>query len=130
MIKKISSVLLIMLISVSFISCGADNGGKESAPSYSFTQKSTLIHNYFKEKLPDYDFKNEPVEKYRDGVSYTLSVSCSLKEFQKYVKKLKKAGFEENITEAETYFSANTADGYFVEAMYVVDMLTVSVKKT
>ena len=129
MIKKISSLLLVLLISVSFISCGADNSGKKSAPSYSFTQKLTLIHNYFKEKLPDYDFKNEPAEKYRDGVSYTLSVSCSLKEFKKYVKKLKKAGFEENITEVETYFSANTADGYYVEAMYAVDMLTVCVKK-
>ena len=129
MIKNTVLVLLVAVVAFSFASCGVNNNKNQSTPSYSFVQKSTFVHNYFKEKLPEYNFKNEPVEKYRDGTSYTLSVTCSLKEFGRYVKKLKKAGFEENITEAETYFSANNTDGVYVEAMYVGDMLTVMIKK-
>lgn len=129
MIKKIlASITLISMLFV-FYSCGVSNDKKQTAQSYSFTQKATLIHNYFKEKIPEFKFKNEPVEKYRDGVSYTFSVTCTLKEFGKYIKKLEKAGFEQNIVEAQTYFSANTSDGYFAEATYVGDMLTVSVKR-
>ncbi len=129
MAKKFISIIMLTVIALSFVSCGVNNDKKQTSPSYSFTQKATLIHNHFKEKLPEYRFKNEPVEKYRDGVSYTLSVTCTLKEFGKYIKKIQKAGFEKNVVEAETYFSANTADGYFAEATYVGDMLTVSVKK-
>ncbi len=129
MIKKIFAAITLISMLFVFYSCGVNNDKKLTAPSYSFTQKATLIHNHFKEKLPEFKFKNEPVEKYRDGVSHTLSVTCTLKEFGKYIKKLQKAGFEQNIVEAQTYFSANTSDGYFVEATYVGDMLTVSVKK-
>lgn len=128
MLKKFISVLFALMILFSFCSCSF-NSEKKQTSSYSFTQKATVIHNHFKDKIPDFDFKNEPVEKYRDGYSYTLSVTCKLKEFDKYVKKLKKAGFEENVLEAETFFSANSQDGYFVEVTYVGDMLTVFVKK-
>ena len=127
MFKKLITVLLSLTICFSFCSCSF-NSTKKQTSSYSFTQKVTVIHNHYKDKLPDFDFKSEPVEKYRDGYSYTLSVTCKLKEFDKYVNKLKKAGFVENVLEAETFFSANTQDGYFVEVTYVGDMLTVFVK--
>ncbi len=129
MFKKLLVLISVATVLLSFCSCSLGNDKNQQIPSYSFTQKVTLIHNHFKEKLPEYNFKNEPVEKYRDGVSYTLSVTCSLKEFGKYIKKIQKAGFEENVVEAETYFSANTNDGYFVEVTYVGDMLTAFVKK-
>lgn len=129
MVRKTLAVLTVIPMLFVFYSCGLNNDKNQTAPSYSFTQKATLVHNYFKEKLPEHKFKNEPVEKYRDGVSYTLSVTCTLKEFGRYVKKLQKAGFDLNVVEAETYFSANTDDGYFVEATYVGDMFTVFVNK-
>lgn len=129
MIKKFLALISVSVILLSFCSCNIDNDKSQVTHSYSFTQKSTLIHNHFKEKLPEYNFKNEPVEKYRDGISYTMSVTCKQKDFGKYVNKLKKAGFEQNQVEAQTYFSADTKDGYFVEVTYVGDMLTVFVKK-
>lgn len=131
MLKK-TSVVLIMILTVVFLcSCGIKDVNIQKNPdsSYSFTQKATVIENYFKEKLPEFNFSDDPVERYRDGVSFTLSVTCSQKEFNKYVKKLKNSGFELNAFEAETYYSANTEDNFFVEATYVGDMLTVFVKK-
>ena len=57
-----------------------------------------------------------------------MNVTCTQKEFEKYTKKLKKEGFEQNLVEAQTYFSARTEDGFFVVATYVGDMLTVQIK--
>lgn len=129
MVKKLIAILTVIPMLVAFYSCGVRNDKNQVVESYSFSQKATQIYNHFKEKLPEYKFKNEPVEKYRDGLSYTLSVSCTLKEFGKYVKKLEKSGFDVNAVKAQTYFTASTYDGYFVEATYVGDMLTVLVKK-
>ena len=131
MIKKIFIIAAVLLMVLSFSACEIKNGNKtQNNPEYSFTQKETVVFNYFKDKIPDFNFDNEPVERYRDGISYTFSVTCSQNEFKKYVKKLKNNGFEQNTVEAETYFSADTDDGFFVEATYVGDMLTVFVKKT
>lgn len=127
MFKKFMAVFTSFVIALAFSSCGVKIENKPSS-SYSFTQKETFIHNSFKEKLPEFDFENEPVERYRDGMSFTMNVTCTLKEYEKYTKKLKKEGFDQNLVEAQTYFSANTQDGYFVEATYVGDMLTVFVK--
>ena len=130
MIKKTAAFLIFVVLILSFCSCGIKNDNKiKSSQSYSFTQRVTVIENYFKERLPEFRFSQEPVERYRDGVSFTLSVTSSQKEFGKYVKKLKDSGFELNKVEADTYYSANTEDGFFAEVTYVGDMLTVFVKK-
>ncbi len=130
MMKKIFIISAVLLMVFSFSACEIKNSDKtQSKSEYSFTQKETAVYNYFKDKIPDFNFDNEPVERYRDGISYTLSVTCSQNEFKKYVKKLKNNGFVQNTVEAETYFSADTDDGYFVEVTYVGDMLTVFVKK-
>ncbi len=128
--KKIFALFSVILVLLGFSACEIKNGNESAKkPEYSFTQKETAVHNYFKDKIPDFNFDNEPVERYRDGISYTLSVTCSQNEFKKYVKKLKNNGFEQNAVETETYYSADTDDGFFVEATYVGDMLTVFVKK-
>lgn len=130
MIKKTFIFSAVFLILLSFSACGIKNNNEPSKKSdYSFTQKETAVYNHFKDKIPDYDFDNEPIERYRDGISYTLSVTCSQNEFKKYIKKLKSIGFEQNAVETKTYYSANTDDGYFVEVTYVGEMLTVFVKK-
>lgn len=129
MLKKIFVFLIVIITVFSLGSCGIKNEkNKQTDTSYSFTQKPTAVKNYFKEKLPEFNFSEEPVERYRDGISYTLSVTCSQKEFNKYVNKLKDIGFELNSVEADTYFSANTEDKFFVEVTYIGDMLTVFVK--
>lgn len=130
MLKRLffSSILILMVFSL--YSCGIKNDNiKQPENSYSFTQKATVVRNYFKDKLPEFKFSENPVERYRDGENFVLSVTCSQKEFNKYVKKLKGSGFDQNAVEVETYYSANTEDGFYVEATYVGDMLTVFVKK-
>lgn len=128
MLRKSLAICVLFALIFVFSSCEIKSGNNNSAETYSFTQKETFIYNNFKDKLPEFKFDNEPVERYRDGMSYTMNVTCTQKEFEKYTKKLKKEGFEENLVEAQTYFSASSEDGFFVEATYVGDMLTVLVK--
>ncbi|MBQ2848007.1 MAG: hypothetical protein IJE74_07105 [Clostridia bacterium] len=128
MFKKFLLFFISLFIILGISACGVENNDKNTSNMISFTSKETLIHNYFKDRIPDFNFKNEVVEKYDDGISYILTVKCDKNEFKKYLKKLKKAGFEENVVEAETYYSANDGDGYFIEATYVGEMLTVYVK--
>ena len=128
MLKKNIAIFVLFVLVFAFSSCGVKVENKKTTVSYSFTQKETFIYNNFKDRLPEFKFEKEPVERYRDGISFTLNVTCSQKEFEKYTKKLKKEGFDQNLVEAQTYFSASTQDGFFVEATYVGDMLTVLVK--
>ncbi len=127
MIKRISAAILSFLFLLCLCSCNLDNekendGLKNNA---TVTAKSTAVHNHFKDRVPEFDFNNKPVEKYEDGLSYSLSVKCSDREYSSYLKKLKKAGFEVNPIEADTYYSASDEKGYFVEVTYVNEMLTV-----
>ena len=131
MLKKtlLIFVLLTFLFAVSACDSEYENSDKQGTNNYSYTARETKIYNYFKDRIPEFDFKNEPVEKYDEGISYVLTVRCSEKEYKKYIKKLKKSGFELNSYEAETYYSATDSDGYFAEVTYIEDMLTVYVKK-
>lgn len=129
MIKKLSAALFVLMFAFSLCSCGFKNDNKDNSKkpqvNVEITAKSTAIHNHFKDRIPEADFKNTPNEKYEDGYSYSLSVKCSAREYKNYLKKIKKAGFEVNPVEADTYYSARDGKGYFVEMTYVAEMLTV-----
>lgn len=128
MMKKNIVIFVLFALVFAFSSCGVKVENNKTNVLHSFTQKQTYIYNNFKDKLPEFNFEKEPVERYRDGMNFTMSVTCSQKDFEKYTKKLKKEGFDQNLVEAQTYFSASSEDGFFVEATYVGDMLTVLVK--
>lgn len=128
MIKKISAAILLLAVLVCFASCNFDNENSKEENIVSAAAKTTAVHNHFKDRIPEYSFENEPVEKYEDGFSYILSVKCSQREYKNYLKKLKKTGFEQNPIEADTYYSASDEEGYFVEVTYVGEMLTVLIK--
>lgn len=129
MIKRISAAILSFSLLLCLCSCNLgsekENGGLKN--NVSVTAKSTAVHNHFKDRVPGFDFKNKPVEKYEDGLSYSLSVKCSDREYSSYLKKLKKSGFEINPVEADSYYSASDEKGYYVEVTYVNEMLTIYV---
>lgn len=132
MIKKLSAVFFLLLILLSFCSCNSDREKEKGnlKNNISVTEKSTAVYNHFKDRIPEYNFDNDPVEKYEDGLSYSLSVKCSEREYKSYLKKLKKAGFEINPVEADTYYNAADDEGYFVEVTYSNEMLIVYIGRS
>lgn len=129
MLKKILAAALIAAIAVSVSSCSIENGVSSVTTTTSTTQQETRIHNSFKDVLPDFGFDSTPVENYREGISYSFSAECSEKDYKKYIDAVKKAGFEVNAVEADGYYSAYTADKYYVEITLVGDFITVYVKR-
>lgn len=124
--KKICVLFFLFAVLICFCSCGVSNDmDKDKIKNNAVvTEQSTAVYNYFKDRIPEFGFKNEPVEKYDDGLNYILSVECSQKEYKSCIKKLKKAGFNLQSVEADTYYSAVDEEGYFVEVAYVGEMLT------
>ncbi len=130
MVKKIIAAVCTAAVLFGFSSCNVEkNETDEITLSAPTTARITRIYNNFKDVLPDFKFKNPISEKYEESIRYVLSVRCSEKEMEKYVDALKKAGFVNAATEASTYYSAKTEDGYFAEVTYIQEILTVHVKK-
>ena len=132
--KRIISVLaacaFILLTASSCSIKKTDNGGVviTAAPTASTTVAQTKMHNDFKDRLPAFKFENEPSEKYDDGMRYILTVKCSKKEYEKYIKEVKKTGFAQNAIEDDGYFCAYDEQGYYAEITYISEMMTVFVK--
>lgn len=130
MLKKLAAAVLIAIMALSFCSCNdIENKGYVSNTSETSTQPQTRIHNNFKDVLPKFRFDSDPIETYREGLSYSFSAECSEKDFNKYVKALKKAGFEVNPAEANGYYAAKTLDKFYVEATLVSGNITVYIKR-
>lgn len=129
MLKKILAAALLAVIAVSVSSCSIKNDTLEDTTTAPSTQKETRIHNSFKDVLPDFGFDSTPVENYREGISYSFSAKCSERNYEKYINAVKKAGFEISAVEANGYYSAYTADKYYVEITLVEDLITVYVKR-
>lgn len=126
MIKKLSAAVVMIAVFICFASCGFDSSRAENKQdNVQATAKSTAVYNHFKDRIPEFKFDNTPIEKYEDGLGYSLSVKCSEKEYKNYLKKLKKTGFKTNSVEADTYYSASDEKGYFVEVTYINEMLSV-----
>lgn len=130
--KKIFALVLIFVVALSAAGCNIKKDNideKESSSVITTTEQATLIYNHFKDRLPDFDFKKEMKENYRESLSYSFSVECSDREFKKYVSELEDAGFNKNAVSAEGYYTASTEDAYFVEAALINGILNVNVKK-
>lgn len=133
MFKKLSVIIFIVFIMLGTSACnikkdggtgfGSDNGVVTT------TEKPTYHYNRFKDRIPKLDFKETPEEQYIDGESYFFTVNCSEKEFEKYVKSLKKNGFENNLVEATGYFYAKDSEGYFAELVYKNGILTATIDR-
>ena len=94
MIKKITALLLILSLSACISACSVNDNPKEDKQTKATTEQVTLIRNTFKDVLPKYNFKNEIKETYVDGINYKFTVKCTQKDSEKYIDKIKKAGFE------------------------------------
>lgn len=130
--KKIFAVLLMLAIALGVAGCNLKNDSidaNESSAVITTTEQITLIYNHFKDRLPEFDFKKEVKDSYRESLSYSFSVECSDREFNKYVSALEDAGFNKNAVSAEGYYTASTEDSYFVEAALISGVLNVNVKK-
>lgn len=130
MLKKITAALLILMVALSLCSCNTiENNGIVGNSAVTTTQPQTRIPNNFKDVLPRFRFDSDPIETYREGLSYSFSAKCSESDFNKYVKSLKKSGFEINPAEGNGYYAAKNADKFYVEATLVSGNITVFVKR-
>lgn len=130
MVKKIISLLSAVMVVMSISACkkieNSNQGGQ--SVSASATVKETRIPNDFKDVLPDFDFDGEPVETYKEGLSYSFSAKCSKSKFKKYIGKVKDAGFENKASEGEGYYAAYS-EGYYTEITLVNGNITVFIKR-
>lgn len=131
MLKKIISAALAVLLLAGLSACSIkDDTSDKTRFSVSTTVlRETRIHNYFKDMLPDFEFENQVSESYEESVKYIFNVECSERECKKYIEALKEAGFVNSATETESYYTASTDEGYFVEMTHINGMLTVYTKK-
>lgn len=130
--KKIFAVCLILAVALGVAGCNVQKNFPEEntvSIAVSTTEQITLIYNHFKDRLPEFDFKNEVKGAYRESLSYAFSVECSDREFKKYVTALEDYGFSKNAVSAEGYYTASTEDSYFVEAALINGVLNVNIKK-
>lgn len=130
--KKIFAAFLILVVALSVAGCNIKKDNideKESDAVVTTTEQITLIYNHFKDRLPEFKFKKEIKDTYRESLSYSFSVESSDREFQKYVSALESAGFNKNAVSAEGYYTAITEDSYFVEAALIDGILNVNIKK-
>lgn len=131
--KKIIAALLIVACAFSLFGCNIKNDSKKpdikNTTAAITTEQSTKIYNHFKDRLPEFRFKNEPEGIYDESLKYSFSVESSEREFKKYVNALEKAGFGVNASSATGYYTASSEDSYFVEAALVNGILNVSIKR-
>lgn len=133
MLKKITVIFLAVIMLLSISACNIKNNegnGFETAVANTATNESVTYHyNTFKDRIPEPDFKETPKEQYVDGDSYYFTVTCTEKEFDNYIKKLKKSGFENNLVEATGYFYAKDGEGYYTELVYKNGILTATIDR-
>ena len=127
MIKKLTVVTLILLVMLIANSCTIKKENNDSIVSS--TKQVTLIRNSFKDALPKFNFDNEVNDIYVDGISYKFTVKCTQNQFEKYIQKVKKAGFIINVSDGTNYYSAQTEDCYSAEITYINEIMTVYCKK-
>lgn len=133
MIKKLSVILLavIMLFGISACNIKTNNGsGFNTGVADTVSNEThTYYYNTFKDRIPEPDFKETPKEQYVDGDSYYFTVTCTEKEFDNYIKKLKRNGFKNSLVEATGYFYAKDGEGYYAELIYKNGILTATIDR-
>ncbi len=134
MLKKTFVIFLavIMIFGISACNVESNNGNGFDAGVVTDTvsnETATYYHNTFKDRIPEPDFKESPKEQYVDGESYYFTVTCTEKEFDNYIKKLKKSGFKNSLVEASGYFYAKDGEGYYTELVYKNGILTATIDR-
>ncbi len=127
--KRIFAIMFTIMLLAAASSCSFNKDKIESSlNSTSETATETRIHNNFKDLLPKFDFDSDPVENYREAISYSFTAECSKRSFEKYVDKVKEAGFNVKAVEAKGYFTGYNSDNYFVEMTLIDGIITVFIK--
>jgi len=129
MFKRLLAFSLVFMLAVGFSACKVDKNNASGRKDSETTQKVTKIYNSFKDTLPDFGFDSVPVENYVEGISYSFSAECSKSDFDKYIKAVKKTGFDVKPVEGNGYYKAYNAEKYFVEIVLVDGVITVFVKR-
>ncbi len=128
MLRKITAIMLVVSFSLLITSCSIKTD-TDIGINITTTKQVTLIRNSFEDALPRFNFKNDINPTYVDGLTYKFTVECTQDECDKYIEKVKKAGFDINTTEGTNYYSARTEDYYSVEITYIGEVLTVLCKR-
>lgn len=126
MLKKITAMLLLLVIIFSFAACKDVEGGEGNG----VIPASTKIANEFALQLPEFDFSSDIVDSYDESLRYSFSVECSKSEFKKYINAVKDAGFvlgfpERQPVSGDGYYKASNDKGYMIEIVHKADVLTV-----
>lgn len=126
MLKKITAMLLLLVIIFSFAACKDVEGGEGNG----VIPASTKIANEFALQLPEFDFSSDIVDSYDESLRYSFSVECSKSEFKKYINAVKDAGFvlgfpEQQPVSGDGYYKASNDKGYMIEIVHKADVLTV-----
>lgn len=120
---------LVLLFGASACNIKNENGGLAESTASEIIAQSTLYHNSFKDRIPEFKFDETPVEKYNDGTNYIFTVKCSEREFEKYVKRLKENGFDQKMVDETGYFYAYDSENYVAELTHIDGVLTAKIKK-
>lgn len=130
--KRIVALLLVVMCITCLFGCNIKQNNipeKQKTTAITTTEQITKIYNHFKDRLPEFKFKNEIEGIYDESLKYSFSVESSEREFKKYVNALEKAGFEVNPSSGTGYYTAATQDSYHVEAALIENVLNVTIKK-
>ena len=126
MLKKITAMLSLLVIILSFAACKDVEGGEGNG----VIPASTKIANEFALQLPEFDFSSDIIDSYDESLRYSFSVECSKSEFKKYINAVKDAGFvlgfpEQQPVSGDGYYKASNDKGYMIEIVHKADVLTV-----
>ncbi len=126
MFKKITAILSLLIIFLSFAACKDVEGGEGNG----VIPASTKIANEFALQLPEFDFSSDIIDSYDESLRYSFSVECSKSESKKYINAVKNAGFvlgfpEQQPVSGDGYYKASNDKGYMIEIVHKADVLTV-----
>ena len=126
MLKKITAMLSLLVIILSFAACKDVEGGEGNG----VIPASTKIANEFALQLPEFDFSSDIIDSYDESLRYSFSVECSKSEFKKYLNAVKDSGFvfgfpEQQPVSGDGYYKASNDKGYMIEIVHKADVLTV-----
>ena len=85
MLKKITAMLSLLVIILSFAACKDVEGGEGNG----VIPASTKIANEFALQLPEFDFSSDIIDSYDESLRYSFSVECGKSEFKKYINAVK-----------------------------------------
>lgn len=121
MFRKIMILAFVVFAAFAFTSCGKPATPAASDIAIGVESQSALDRIA---TLPDYEFDSVIEEEYQeDSDIYYLTVSGDKKDFDNYVKKCRRAGFDTQINSADetTLYNAVSADGNEIHISFAED---------